>query len=133
MTRWWLIVLATMASVVLGCRRDHALTPPSTRSVLRELARCTFDEVNGDPTGAEIEAGVRRGLRADRNRFAVRAGNCGSVLDPATRARDSGLRALGDAWDELLPAAQASIPDDLLIERAIRHVGNAWRAVGGSH
>ena len=132
MTRWCLIALTMTASVVVDCHRDRAAAPASSRSVLRELSRCTFDEANGEQTGAEVEAGIRRALRTDRNQFAVRAGNCGSILDPATRERDPGLHALGDAWDEMLPAAQASLPDDLLIERAIRHVGNAWRGASGA-
>src|SRR5689334_1432589 len=99
MIRWGLIA-ATTACVLVACHREAAVVPPSTRSVLRELARCNFDDVNGEPTGAEIEAGIRRALRSGRNQFAVRAGNCGAILDPSTRERDPGLRALGDAWDQ---------------------------------
>ena len=50
---------------------------------------------------------------------------------------DAGAAAARNAYselaaflrDELLPAAQASVPDDFAVERAVRHVGNAWRAV----
>jgi hypothetical protein len=28
----------------------------------------------------------------------------------------------------MLPPVQASAPDDIVLERAIRRVGNAWRA-----
>ena len=121
------------ATFFAGCHRERTPSRPTVRSVLRELARCTFDEVNGEPTGAEIEAGVRRALRSGRNEFAVRAGNCGTLLDASTRERDVRLRALGEAWDDLLPVTQATTPDDLRIERAIRHVGNAWRGANGEH
>lgn len=128
-------LLALALLPVAGCRSDRPdrLQPPSSRhEALRQLARCTFDDLpSPEPPAREIEAALRRAIRQHRYRFAVRAGQCSTALDPTLQAHDESLRALARAWDALLPLIQAPEPDDIAIERAIRHIGNAWRTSAG--
>lgn len=117
--------------ILCACR---PAAPPAQRSLsaaAREFAQCAFDQ--GEPLFAPngssaIEGAIRRELRADRDRFAVRAGRCSSALDPSLREREPRARALFDAWEAMLPLVQSPQPEDIAIDRAIRRVGLAWRA-----
>jgi hypothetical protein len=124
MTRAW--ALACLLLAVGACRRE-APRRLTRAAAVRELALCAFDGLGPEPSAPAVESAIRRALRKDRYAFAVRAGRCGTVLDAELRARDPAAAALGEAWDALLPRAQASAPDDIALERTVRHVGNAWR------
>lgn len=125
-------LLATLSIVALfACRSNTSSAPKSFDQSVDELARCAFDEPSAmlAPNGqAAIESAIRRAIREDRYRFAVRAGRCSGALDETMRTNDPRARALGDAWDALLPLAQAPSPEDITLERAIRRIGVAWRA-----
>lgn len=122
----------SLVLVLNWCACRPAAPPPrSIESAAREFAQCAFDQ--GDalfaPNGSSaIEGSIRRALRADRDRFAVRAGRCASALDPALREREPRARALFDAWEAMLPLVQSPQPEEIAIDRAIRRVGLAWRA-----
>lgn len=115
---WWALCVAC------GCR---AATSPAVdaRGAMTELARCTLDGVEGTPDAARLEASMRRALRADRGRFAVRAGRCVDALSPegASRACLAPLRA---RWEQMLPVVQRAAPDAIDDDLAVRRVGDAW-------
>lgn len=112
-----------------GCHRETpAPSSPANRTDAHDaFVRCMFDAPPAAHDGSAMEAAVRRALRADRISFSVRAGRCEMVLE-SVRTRDAPTEVFDRAWDELLPLAQASAPDDIALEQAVRHVGNAYRA-----
>lgn len=120
--RW---ALAWVAA--LGCHSSPpAAAAPRTRAdAIRGLVRCALDDQARDASA--IESAVRRELRRDRHQFSLRAGRCARVLDAELRVREPALEALSAAWESLLVEAQRSRPDDIALERAVRHVGNAAR------
>ena len=114
-----------------ACRPATAPAQRSLDGAAREFAQCAFDQSDAlfAPSGSSaIEGSIRRELRADRDRFAVRAGRCSSALDPSLREREPRARALFEAWEAMLPLVQSPQPEDIAIDRAIRRVGLAWRA-----
>jgi hypothetical protein len=115
-----------------GCRSKPAATEPATaRAAVEELARCAFDEgesLLSERPQSRVEGALRRALRRDRYAFSVRAGRCAGALGPGLRARDTGARALAEAWEELLPLAQATTPDEIFLERSVRRIGVRWSA-----
>jgi len=122
--------VALAAVVALsGCHRGTgAPAVPANRADAHEaFVRCMFDAPPAAHDGSAMEAAVRRALRADRISFSLRAGRCEMVLE-AVRTRDVPTETFNRAWDELLPLAQASAPDDIALEQAVRHIGNTYRA-----
>lgn len=112
-------------AVCAGACRTPTAPTPDARGAMTELARCTLDGVEGTPDTARLEAAMRRALRGDRGRFAVRAGRCIDALSPSTgdRACLAGLRG---RWDEMLPVIQRAAPDAIDDDLAVRRVGDAW-------
>jgi hypothetical protein len=128
-TRAWIALIVPIAFV--ACRPSAPSAALTIERATDEMARCAFDDPSAmlAPNGqAALEAAIRRALRDDRYRFSVRAGRCASAIDEGLRARDPRGRTLAEAWDALLPLAQAQSPEDIALERAIRRVGVAWRA-----
>ncbi len=120
----------TVACVFVSCHRESQRSPAHSRDAeeLTELASCLFDRAAVAPDAAFVESAIRRALRRDRLAFAERAGRCTQSLSDHAEVPAS-WRAMATAWNELLPLAQQRDPTDLSLERAIRHVGNAWRDV----
>jgi hypothetical protein len=128
----WLCALLAIAALA-RCERasppEHSLTFERAAS---ELARCAFDEPSAffSSAGARaLESALRRAMREDRYRFAVRAGRCSSALPEPLRQRDPRASALFEAWESMLPLAQSSRLDEIALERAIRRVGVAWQPI----
>ena len=71
-------------------------------------------------------------VQSDRMRFAVRAGNCLSHVDQTVRASDPALRRLTDAFGVLLPIIQSATPDEIAMEREIRHISQQYRRAIGT-
>lgn len=138
MNHWRRCARATIVALIVcalgACRPRVESAPRSFDQSVEELVRCVFDDPSAmlAPHGqAALEASIRRALREDRYRFSIRAGRCGGALDERLRTSDPRARALGDAWDALLPLAQAQAPDDIALERAIRRIGVAFRGARG--
>jgi hypothetical protein len=116
---------------MIQCNRAAPVAPQATTvsGAVSDLARCAFDEPTpllSDRPQARLEGALRRALRNDRYAFSVRAGRCASAVSEPLRASDARARALGEAWDGLLPLAQSPRPDDILLEQSIRRIGRAW-------
>ena len=111
MTRAHFAIGAVLAMMTASCHRESGrpATPRTRAEAQMVFARCLFDA-----------------LRADRMSFAVRGGRCESALD-GVRDQDPTSGVFVRAWNELLPLAQATHPDDIALEQSIRHAGNAWR------
>jgi hypothetical protein len=125
------LALATLAALG-GCRPSapSATQATTVTGAVSDLARCAFDAPEpllGPRAQVMLEGALRRELRADRYAFSVRAGRCASAVSESLRREDPRARALADAWEGLLPLAQAQSPDDIALEQWIRRVGRAWR------
>lgn len=128
------LFVAVLTALASGsCRSGNdgrARVASSLDEATQELVRCTFDDASAmrtDRGAAVLEAQIRRALKADRYAFSVRAGRCVGSISDVLRQRDARARALVDAWEALLVQAQSPTPDAIDLERAIRHVGIAWR------
>ena len=121
-------VVALTALALVACHHsDDTPALPTSRDGAREaFTRCMFDRPPAPRDEASMEADVRHALRDDRIAFSVRAGRCALVLE-SLRMSDPTIAAFARAWEELLPLAQASAPDDILLEQSVRHVGLAYR------
>ncbi len=128
MTRAHFAIGAVLAMMTASCHRESGrpATPRTRDEAQMVFARCLFDAPPARRDGAGFEAALRRALRADRMSFAVRGGRCESALD-GVRDQDPTSGVFVRAWNELLPLAQATHPDDIALEQSIRHAGNAWR------
>lgn len=124
------LVCTAMLTTLFACRRDAPSEAPRTReAALRQLALCTFDGLGPEPDAMRVEAAIRQALRRDRMAFAERAGQCESAISDELRTHDPAMRTLDEAWSALRSAAQTNPADQIALERAVRHIGNAWRTV----
>lgn len=122
------LAVAVLAGACPSANPGSLATAPANVTEAREaFVRCVFDQPAARRDGSAFEAAVRRALRQDRLAFAIRGGRCETALDGAA-ASDPRTEVFARAWSDLLPRVQAREPDEVTVEQAIRHVGNAYRA-----
>ena len=128
------------SAIALGCvlsacsffRSPSDNASPRAITEVHTLLSCTFDDATASETPSTLERQFRMQIRGDRMRFAVRAGNCLSHVDQSVRASNPALMGLTDAFSVLLPIIQSANPDEIAMEREIRHISQQYRRATGT-
>ncbi len=120
-------VLLAMVVALGGCRCGDGGpgTAGSAREAMQTLVQCAFNDVPVDATADHVEAAIRRALHTERERFAGRAGRCEESLTVG-EATPPCLARVRREWATMLPVAESPTPDPIAVDRAVRHVGDAW-------
>jgi hypothetical protein len=115
-----------LALCLAACTRT---APPASvatpREALAQLALCALDRADPDPDPDRFEGSLRQLLRADRERFATRAGACETALE-TPGGRHPCLARLRTRWAALLTVVQRPGVDAIDQDVAIRRAGEAW-------
>ncbi len=118
----WSLAAFTLA---LACDREGPKPVRAPREALRQLMRCTLDDVGEAPPPGRLEGAMRVALRRDRAHFAARAGTCESALETEGGAHACVSR-LRSRWAEMLTVVQRPSPDAIDQDVAVRRVSEAY-------
>ncbi|MFO0647564.1 MAG: hypothetical protein U0326_15085 [Polyangiales bacterium] len=114
-----------LALALAACERDAPRPVRAPREAVRQLLRCTLDNLGEEPSAARVEGAMRFELRRDRERFAARAGTCETALE-TEGGRHACVARLRERWARMLTVVQRPAADAIDQDVAIRRIGEAF-------